>query len=169
MKIRLYSVVNQYMSGIHAGIQTAHAVAEMMYAYGVSLRPQEKAVQLCDQWARNDKTIIVLDGGYQSNLERIYGLMKEVRSLPSAKFHEEEAALNGALTAVCIILPEYMFNPQYTPDIPTAMTNGGLLSSLSAPSVANQYRDWETGNVLHNYTLPEKNLIAAIKQLKLKV
>ncbi|QGZ16205.1 hypothetical protein Hena1_00290 [Erwinia phage Hena1] len=164
MQTRLYSVVNQYISGIHAGIQTAHAVADMMYDYGVNHRPQSRAVQLCDNWARRDKTIIVLEGGYQSNLERIFDLMQCCRSLPSAKFHEEEAALNGALTAICIVLPEYMYAPQYAMDVDIESYNG----ELGGLRIANQYKDLETGNVLHNYSQPEKDLIEAIKGCRLK-
>lgn len=164
MNFRLYSVVNQYIAGIHAGIQTAHAIADMMYDYGVNHRPQANAVQVCDQWARRDKTIIVLDGGYQSNLERIFELMQAVRSLPSAKFHEEQAALNGALTAICIVLPEYMHSPQYSSVSELTMTN----SVGTGLQIANQYKCLVTGNVLHNYTQPEKDLITAIKALRLK-
>ena len=165
MRTRLYSVVNQYISGIHAGIQTAHAMHEMFIKHP----PQgsRNADSLTWQWAVCDKTIIVLDGGYQSNLERIFELAQEVKSLPSAKFHEEQAALNGALTAVCIVLPEYMYAPQYATviDGPVAQAVTGGIVGIQ---IANQFKDLETGNVLHNYTQPEKNLIEAIKALRLK-
>ncbi|QEQ95012.1 hypothetical protein pEaSNUABM56_00236 [Erwinia phage pEa_SNUABM_56] len=164
MKTRLYSIVNQYISGIHAGIQTAHAVHELFVKY-----PQgtNSATNLLWDWAVQDKTIIVLEGGYQSNLERIFELAKAVKSLPSAKFHEEQAALNGALTAITIVLPEYMYAPQYdTMSEVVALTNSSL--SLGGLKIANQFKDLETGNVLHNYTQPEKNLIEAIKGCRLK-
>lgn len=162
MKTRLYSIVNQYISGTHAGIQTAHAMHEMFIKHP----PQgsRNADELVWQWAVSDKTIIVLDGGYQSNLERIFELMQGCRSLPSAKFHEEQAALNGALTAVCIVLPEYMYNPQYS-TVVDIESNVGMFGGLK---IANQFKDLETGNVLHNYTQPEKNLIEAIKGCRLK-
>lgn len=164
MNFRLYSVVNQYIAGIHAGIQTAHAIADMMYEYGVNHRPQSHAVQVCDQWARRDKTIIVLDGGYQSNVQRIFELMQKVPRFPSAKFHEEEDALNGALTAACIVLPEYMYNPQYSTAVDIE-SGTGVLSGLQ---IANEYKDLETGNVLHHYSQYDKDLITAIKALRLK-
>lgn len=164
MKTRLYSIVNQYISGIHAGIQTAHAVGEMFVEYP---HPINSASRFAWNWVEKDKTIIVLEGGYQSNLERIFELMQACGSLPSAKFHEEEAALNGALTAICIVLPEYMYAPQYdTMSEVGALTNSSL--SLGGLKIANQFKDLETGNVLHNYTQPEKNLIEAIKGCRLK-
>lgn len=161
MKTRLYSIVNQYISGIHAGIQTAHAAVELVHKCSQSLRPTAKANQLCDQWAGKDKTIIVLDGGYQSNLERIFELMQACSSLPSAKFHEEQAALNGALTAITIVLPEYMYAPQYATEL-------DAFGGIAGLQIANQFKDLETGSVLHNYTQPEKDLIEAIKGCRLK-
>lgn len=162
MQTRLYSIVNQYISGIHAGIQTAHAMHEMFIKHP----PQgsSNADELVWQWAVSDKTIIVLDGGYQSNLERIFELMQGCRSLPSAKFHEEQAALNGALTAVCIVLPEHMYAPQYAVDVDIESYSG----AFGGMRVANQYKDLETGKVLHNYSQQDKNLIEAIKSLRLK-
>lgn len=167
MLTRCYCVVNLYINGVQAGLQSAHAIAEVALA----CKDNTKAIQSnvwFDQWLRHDKTIIILDGGHQQNLERLYELMKAVPSLPSAKFHEAQTSLNGALTALAIVLPEYMYNPQYTHE-PLAMTNSMTLSSMLPPTkVANQFKDWETGNVLHNYTLPEQTLIEAIKQLRLK-
>lgn len=163
MKTRLYSIVNQYISGIHAGIQTAHAVHELFIKY-----PQgtNSATNLLWDWAVRDKTIIVLEGGYQSNLEHIFELAKAVKSLPSAKFHEELDALNGALTAITIVLPEYMYAPQYATEIDEPGAWRGCRTV--GLQIANQFKDLETGNVLHNYTQPEKELIASIKALRLK-
>lgn len=161
MRTRMYCIVNQYISGIHAGIQSAHAIAELMAYHAYAGNVNQKV--LTSQWAELDKTIIVLDGGYQSNLQRIYELACDVDSLPCAKFHEEEAALNRALTAVAIILPQYMYSPQYADHM--FLTNTSL---MGAPQIAHQYKDLETGEVLHNYTKSEQILIEAIKQLRLK-
>ena len=160
MITRLYGIINLYLNGVQAGIQAAHAISEMSVEY------TDRVVTNLwyDQWVRKDKTIILLDGGYQSNLQRIYDLAQKIPSLPQAKFHEEEAALNGALTAVAIVLPEYMFNPQYSTGMEVA-TNTSLVGGLQ---IANQYKDIETGAVLHHYTQPEKDLIQAIKALGLK-
>ena len=90
--------------------------------------------------------------------------MQKVPRFPSAKFHEEEDALNGALTAACIVLPEYMYNPQYS-TVVDIESGTGVLSGLQ---IANEYKDLETGNVLHHYSQYDKDLITAIKALRLK-
>lgn len=103
---RLYSITNMYTSGIHAGIQTAHALHEMYSDYS-------SHDNMLSDWADNHKTIIVLNGGYQSNLEKIhklFGKLDENYGLPISKFHEEKDALNGALTAVAIILPDCFYS-----------------------------------------------------------
>lgn len=165
MKTRLYSVVNQYIAGIHAGIQSAHAISEMFLDY-----PQRRnnAGNLLWDWADRDKTVIVLDGGYQSSLQELCEKLKPLSgTYPWASFCEEQDALNGAMTAVAVVLPEYMYAPQYATSIegPVAQAVFGGTVGLE---IANQFKDLETGNVLHNYTQPEKNLIEAIKALRLK-
>ena len=57
-------------------------------------------------------TKILLNGGYQSNLadiHRIFEIVCPKLGLPFSKFHEEEAALNGALTSVGIVVPEEIY------------------------------------------------------------
>lgn len=160
MKTRMYCVVNQYIAGIHAGIQSAHAIAEVFRDYSPT---RNKAGELLLQWADEDKTIIVLNGGYQSSLEALCEkLMPVANSYPWASFCEEQDALNGAMTSVAVVLPEYMYAPQYQ-DVVNIYQPGKLLS----PVVANKYRD-EMGNTIHNYTQAEKDLICMIKSFRLK-
>lgn len=45
MKTRMYCVVNQYIAGIHAGIQSAHAMSEMFVEEYVTAN-KEKVVVL---------------------------------------------------------------------------------------------------------------------------
>lgn len=107
---RLYSITNMYTSGIHAGIQTAHLVHELFitkYFFDT------EELDVLNQWANFDKTIIVLNGGYQSNLERIRNeyIITECfeNRLPWAEFRESQEALNGALTAVGFVVPESIY------------------------------------------------------------
>lgn len=161
MKTRMYCVVNQYIAGIHAGIQSAHAMTEVFLDYP---QRRNKASNLLWDWADSDKTMIVLNGGYQSNLQ---GLCSKLSILsgtyPWAFFCEEHDALNGAMTAVAVVLPEYMYNPQYMEVTDLVYRPGQLVG----PQIANQYRD-ELGNVIHNYTQTEKDLITMIKSFRLK-
>lgn len=106
MNLRAYALVNQYIEGIHAGIQTAHALMEAVSKYEVKCTDQALMFQ---DWYENHKTLIVLNGGYQ---QRIYEAMElwEKCDFPFAHFCEEQDALNGALTAAVIILPEYIYD-----------------------------------------------------------
>lgn len=121
--MRLYSITNMYTNGIHAGIQTAHLVHEMrMVTQGLAERNvlgkvfvEESAreqLAVYDEWAKNHKTIIVLNGGYHSNIEFVYEKLKRIGfelNLPNAIFHEADDALNGAATATGIIVPERIY------------------------------------------------------------
>lgn len=161
MKTRMYCVVNQYIAGIHAGIQSAHAITEVFLDYNT--RKRNLASEFLWRWADSDKTIIVLNGGYQSSLQ---GLCEKLTPLsgtyPWAYFREEQDALNGAMTAVAVVLPEYMYDPQYKESSDLVFRPG-----LGCVEIANSYRDGN-GNTVHNYTQPEKDLIATIKSFRLK-
>lgn len=78
--------------------------------YNSSTPGQEKKDTLTE-WAVNHKTIIVLNGGYQSNLENINTFLLEHHNTkyPSAWFREEYEALNTALTCVGIILDDTVY------------------------------------------------------------
>ncbi|QXL90500.1 hypothetical protein [Salmonella phage NINP13076] len=161
MKTRMYCVVNQYIAGIHAGIQSAHAIAEVFLKYP---HRRGKAGNLLWDWVLDDKTVIVLNGGYQSNLEDLCNKLEPLdNTYPWDYFREEVVALNGAMTAVAVVLPEYMYDPQYieTSDL---VYRPGIPSGLQ---IANTYRD-EKGGVVHRYTQPEKDLITMIKSFRLK-
>lgn len=116
--MRFYSITNMYTSGIHAGIQTAHVIHEMFSYYDSKnifnaieySYPDENSV--LHIWAQRHKTIIVLNGGYQSELEKA---LCEIRflgqklKLPVGHFNESKEALNGALTAIGIVVPEHIY------------------------------------------------------------
>ncbi len=155
----MYCVVNQYIAGIHAGIQSAHAISEMFLDYS---QRRNKAGNLLWDWVDLYKTVSVLNGGYQSSLQDLCQKLKPLSgTYPWASFCEEQEALNGAMTAVAVVLPEYMYSPQYV-EVDLAKT-----FVYNEPKYANQYRD-EMGNIIHNYTQPEKDLITMIKSFRLK-
>lgn len=113
--MRLYSVTNTYCSGIHAGIQTAHAVANMWIKKKVRGGPKySKGIRnlVLEEWARDHKTIIIFNGGMQPQLNEIHRLMLEVEdqtSFPCSQFKESMEAMNRTLTAVAIVLPEWVY------------------------------------------------------------
>ena len=109
---RAYFFINTYLIGIHAGIQAAHAAVEMTLGYNY----------LYDQWASDHKTIIVLNGGTHSNLEQIYADLVYSAAhveyinkydsgmyMPVSLFKESMDCLNGANTAVGIVVPDRLY------------------------------------------------------------
>lgn len=163
MKTRMYCIVNQYISGIHAGIQSAHAIAELMVLHsGEAYTPEQiTAHYWLKCWKEEDKTIIVLNGGYQSVLEDFLAQAMSLETYPVAWWREEKKALNGAMTAVAVVLPEFIYNPEYKP------APEGAFIPQHAMEINDTYTCEETGFV-HTYTPAEKNFIKTLKSFKLK-
>lgn len=110
--MKAYFFVNCYLSDIQRGIQPAHAVAEMFTKYdGTANRTTEYQTNQAKlyEWARTEKTMVVLNGGPQSRLEHIAGLLEtQEEDIPWSYFIESEDALNGALTCVGLIADEQL-------------------------------------------------------------
>lgn len=100
--------VNQYISGIQAGIQAMHCQAQIGRNLEQNLFSEAKAIY--NSWADHHKIIHVLNGGMQSNLKKIrIAVLNAAKKfqicVPNGIFREEEDALNGALTCVGFIVP----------------------------------------------------------------
>ena len=112
-KLRAYFFGNMYLSQIQQGIQAAHVVTKMFGKYGREFEgSMGNAGDTLFDWADQGVTKILLNGGYQSNLATIHdalGLLCPMLELPYMKFHEEEAALNGALTSVGVVVPAEVY------------------------------------------------------------
>jgi len=115
--LRAYFFNNMYLTGIHAGIQAQHCTAEMFMKYsGYGATSENKPWRVLHNWAEDEKTTIILNGGYASNLLLIESLFEdEENEYPWDVFHESEDALEGCITSVGIILPEriYSAKPSY--------------------------------------------------------
>jgi hypothetical protein len=115
MQLRLYSFVNFYLSSIQQGVQTGHAAVDLVRKYAVynsgylPSAQAENKIDMVAEWADDNKTFIILNGG---NLQTMQGIEEIVKSsdLPWVSFHEDEQSLGGMLTAVAVILPEFIFN-----------------------------------------------------------
>jgi len=107
---RCYVLVNMYMMGIQAGIQAAHCVQEINN--NVSKYNPKEDFLLFREWAVWDKTLILLNGGGQDELIKTHDLFIENAKYryPYAIFRESQEALGSAVTAVGIVLPEYIYN-----------------------------------------------------------
>jgi hypothetical protein len=108
---RAYFFGNMYLSSIQQGIQAGHVIGEMSVQYYAAMDGGDSAGELFYHWANNDKTMILLNGGYGENLHELYDFMSHSgNTFPYAKFHESKAALDGALTSIGIILPAKIYN-----------------------------------------------------------
>lgn len=101
--MRCYHLNNMYMSSIQQGIQSAHAQMELFVKYQT---PTNQKSMLYD-WATNHKTMIVLNGGFLSDMVSAYQFFDSDKNpYPYVKFHESDEALGGILTNIAIVLPE---------------------------------------------------------------
>lgn len=105
--MKLYAFVNMYMSGVHAGIQTAHLVSSMHNKYSDALF-EGVAADTFHRWAEKDRTIIALHAGDHRGLCQLFDRIEQIclpRELPYGRWHESEDALMGACTAVGVVIP----------------------------------------------------------------
>ena len=109
---RLYSFVNYYLSHIQAGLQTAHLVSDLFVKYHKKDHTEHKIFK---EWAKNNKTIIILKGGNNENIQQTYlTLCKFYGSesscpLPVECFHEDAQSLGGLMTCCGVIIPKELF------------------------------------------------------------
>lgn len=116
---RLYTFTNYYLSDKQLGIQSLHIVGEMANR-NTNVRDREPVndgvENSFEQWCRKDKTVIVLNGGNSASLNRIY---YELQKLGIGEdpifFREDEESLNGALTAVGILIPDVFWKREENP------------------------------------------------------
>lgn len=139
--MRLYSFVNMYLSPIQHGIQTAHVVSDLYEKYrNIDVKKHGAVARdtLYD-WGKNHKTIIVLNGGFSSNLDDICHYISNQDVYPYVKFHEGKDELCGAVTAVGIVLPEYVYmlgKENYTPPHMVSKTDIDISEIISKYKLA---------------------------------
>lgn len=104
--LRLYSFVNYYLSDLQRGLQTAHLVSELFINYDRVCSPMEN--NCLHYWAHNNKTIIILNGGNCKSLFEINSIIhSKGYPYPHERFYEDKDSLNGALTCVGLVFPEF--------------------------------------------------------------
>lgn len=138
-KYRAYFFSNMYLQGVHAGVQSAHTLAEMFNKYqptdqssgAYQIDEDTSLFYMLETWSTEDKTIIVLNGGMAGDLQNIINtLSDEDNPYPWAYFKEDSYSLNGALTNVGIILPEKLYNydKNYSETLSNLNNNGVCLA-----------------------------------------
>jgi hypothetical protein len=137
VELRAYFFGNMYLSSIQQGIQAAHVVADIFTQY----RPGDnQAADMLYDWAENHKTMILLNGGYGSELHRLYETFSSPENpYPFAAFRESAEALDGAMTSVGIVLPEYVWIGA------KQIREGWIEEGRIARSGKVSYSDWNNG------------------------
>ena len=130
---RMYGMVNYQLSGIQKGIQFGHAVVEYANDYS---RDEEY-----QQWAKNDKTFIILNGGTTNNTRLKEGTLNLYlneaieRGIPVGEFSEPD--LGGQLTAFVFLVDDRVFDREAWSDYA-----GGYYADMRTP-IAEDYYDWK--------------------------
>ena len=100
--MRLYTFVNFYLSGMQNGVQSAHALGELMVKYRYD-------DSMLTEWLEKHKTMIVLNGGNNLAMNDTFNILRHLDEqgihYPYVKFHEDDASLGGLLTCVAVVLP----------------------------------------------------------------
>ena len=111
-KYRMYGIVPYNISPIQQGIQFGHGVVEYMVEHDGEFD--------CDDWARECKTFIILNGGttnksvdYKGTMNQHLEAFKEL-GVNYATFYEPD--LGNQLTALVFIVPEEVYNKKEFPD-----------------------------------------------------
>ncbi len=108
--MRFYAWGNMYMSSIQQGIQSLHCVSEMYIKYSSIERSESIQNANLFEWGADHKTVVILNAGEMSALEKVEDLMSEVANPYAwASWRESPEAMNNALTNVGVILPERMY------------------------------------------------------------
>ena len=125
---RMYFFVIRQLTGLNAGIQCGHTVEQYVnnYSYDADYR----------DFIENWRTWIILDGGTSNSNPTQIGSLNEIllgfreNKIKHAYFHEPD--LNNALTAVCFLCDERVFNKKDYPDF-----DEYLIMSLDQPTTLN--------------------------------
>lgn len=120
LKYRLYHLVAYFLSPIQKGIQAYHSAIEYSLKYG------KTADYL--QWAKKDKTVVLLNGGssnsqgfdYYEKTEYLGTMQSHAKALKEnkikfAEFYEPDC--NNALTSIAFLVPEKVWNRKDYPDL----------------------------------------------------
>ena len=112
LKYRMYGLVPYNISPIQQGIQFGHAVVE----YGISNTLEHNYIQ----WAHNDKTFIILNGGTTNTNPLSLGTLNQSRNylkemkVEYASFYEPD--LGDQLTAVVFLVDERVWDKDKYPE-----------------------------------------------------
>lgn len=113
-ELRLYTFCNFYLSSIQQGIQSAHVVHSLFVKY-----PTVESNSILWDWAQNDKTMIVLNGGAHDDIVQSFQAASALNLnhhnvlLPLESFSEDAYSLGGIMTCWGIVVPKCLYDSKY--------------------------------------------------------
>ena len=129
---RMYGLVPYNLSPIQQGIQFGHAVVE----YGLEFFDTQEY----QEWARRDKTFIILNGGTTNDNNMRLGTLQQNyfeltdRGIKVGEFHEPD--LGDQMTAVVFLVDDRVFDKVNWPDY-----NGTFY--VDGTPEATEYYNWK--------------------------
>jgi|WetSurMetagenome_2_1015567.scaffolds.fasta_scaffold578776_1 hypothetical protein len=115
--MRMYFFVPNSLSPIQKGIQAGHAALEYARLYGDTIE--------YINFIRWHKTWIILNGGTTMDVDK-NGNAGDLNLIAGSLYNEKvnfaffrEPDLNNAVTAVCFLANEFVYNRELFPDLPT--------------------------------------------------
>lgn len=173
-KYRLYSfTANHYLSPLQCGLQTAHVVSNLSIEN--KFHPNSIEFHTYDQWAINDKTIIILGAGNHKGVFDAFKSIQEVSktlALPHVIFREDEESMNCMATACGVIVPDSLYNATYV--YPTMAYANATIEHQSAkpftlnPQIDGYYKFENIYGKITEYTVnsPEGKFIKFLKSFR---
>ncbi len=109
-ELRCYTFTHFMLSPIQQGIQSGHASVELFNKYDNFANGNPVTNALWD-WAKNDKTMVCLNGGNSKALRDLYDFldMGEANPFPYVNFYEDEESFENVMTSIAIVLPARIF------------------------------------------------------------
>jgi len=95
----MYCLAECHLSSIQKAIQSAHAIVEYSSQYGDT--------EEYKQWAKKDKTIIILNGGALPEMQSVDGFLLQ-NNIKYATFAEPD--MGHMLTSICFLADERVWD-----------------------------------------------------------
>lgn len=134
---RMYSMVLRQLTPMQKGIQSLHAVVE----YGEMVKSgniDTTVKKAYNKWAKEDKTMIVLDGGVSDDLIEATWFLSD-NNIPFTVFHEPD--LYGVITSICFLADERVWDTKNYPSYDEFIQQHIVGHNFSTPLVPTE-KEW---------------------------
>ena len=137
---RMYSMVLRQLNPMQKGIQSLHAVVE----YGEMVKSgniDTTVKKAYNKWVKEDKTMIVLDGGVSDDLIEATWFLSD-NNIPFTVFHEPD--LYGVITSICFLADERVWDTKNYPSYDEFIQQHIVGHNFSTPLVPyeKEWRDY---------------------------